>query len=147
MPYRPRRPCPAVPNCPNSISGKERACPDHVHMLTARRAEKGTSAYGKDWPRKRESFLYMNAWCVLCGQPSKVADHFPLSRKELVKRGVSDPNAHEHLRALCVRCHNRETGRNQAGGVVAERRRQSQAQREWQHWTEKRDAESEEPPF
>ncbi|WP_436979159.1 hypothetical protein [Streptomyces sp. enrichment culture] len=69
-------------------------------MLTARRAEKRTNAYGKDWPRKRESFLYTNAWCVLCGQPSKVADHYLLSRKELVKRGVADPNAHEYLRAL-----------------------------------------------
>ncbi|MGC2997542.1 HNH endonuclease [Streptomyces sp. G35A] len=116
-------------------------------MLTAVRAEKGTSAYGKDWPRKRASFLYLHAWCVLCGQPSKVADHYPLSRKELKARGVADPNAHEYLRALCVSCHSRETGRAQPGGVVAERHRQSQAQREWQHWTDKRDAESEKPPF
>ncbi|MFJ9429613.1 HNH endonuclease [Streptomyces sp. NPDC101490] len=116
-------------------------------MLTSRRAEKGTSAYGKDWPRKRAAFLYLNAWCVLCDQPSKVADHFPLSRKELVKRGVSDPNAHEYLRALCVRCHNRETGRNQAGGVVAERQRQSQAQREWERWTTKSESEDDVPPF
>jgi 5-methylcytosine-specific restriction protein A len=147
MPSLPRRRCTMAPNCPNLISGRERACPDHVHMLTATRAEKGTSAYGKDWPRKRESFLYANAWCVLCGQPSKVADHHPVSRKELVKRGVADPNAHEHLRALCVRCHNRETGRAQPGGAVAERQRQSRVQSEWQRWTANNESEGDIPPF
>ncbi|MFE6470354.1 HNH endonuclease [Streptomyces rochei] len=116
-------------------------------MLTATRAEKGTSAYGKDWPRKRESFLYMNPMCVLCGRASRVADHYPLSRKELVKRGVTDPNAHEHLRALCVSCHSRETAKHQPGGVITERRRQARSQREWQHWTAKTDEADDVPPF
>ncbi|MET7298707.1 hypothetical protein [Embleya sp. NPDC005575] len=59
---------------------------------------------------------------MLCAQPAVVADHFPLSRRQLIDQGATDPDAPERLRPLCVRCHNRETARHQPRGFAAERR-------------------------
>lgn len=54
--------------------------------------------------------------CVLCDlAPSTVADHHPLSRRDLVAAGL-DPDDPKHGRGLCKRCHDRETARNQPGG-------------------------------
>jgi 5-methylcytosine-specific restriction protein A len=44
-----------------------------------------------------------------------VADHYPLSRKELIDAGL-DPNDPQHGRGLCKPCHDRETAQNQPGG-------------------------------
>jgi 5-methylcytosine-specific restriction protein A len=54
--------------------------------------------------------------CVLCElRQSTVADHYPLSRKELLEQGMN-PNDPNRGRGLCVTCHNRETAVNQPGG-------------------------------
>ena len=54
--------------------------------------------------------------CELCKiAVATVADHHPLSRRELVEAGLN-PNNPEHGRALCKPCHDRETARNQPGG-------------------------------
>ncbi|MEU6709988.1 hypothetical protein ABZ897_00800 [Nonomuraea sp. NPDC046802] len=49
--------------------------------------------------------------------PSTVADHHPLSRRELVARGL-DPDDPQYGRGLCTSCHGKETAANpeQAGG-------------------------------
>jgi 5-methylcytosine-specific restriction enzyme A len=48
--------------------------------------------------------------CVICGiAPATVADHYPLSRKELVARGM-DPNDPAHGRGLCKPCHDSYSG-------------------------------------
>lgn len=47
---------------------------------------------------------------------SNVADHYPESRKELLERGVKDPDYPEFLRGLCRSCHSRETAKYQPGG-------------------------------
>ncbi len=87
------------------------------------RYERSTQPYStSEWARKRKRFLYANPWCVLCGQPANVADHYPLSRKQLIAQGVDDPDAPKCLRALCVTCHNRETAKHQPGGWAHERR-------------------------
>ncbi|AEN09220.1 HNH endonuclease [Streptomyces sp. SirexAA-E] len=86
-----------------------------------------TSAYGPVWPRIRRAYLYANPWCVLCGQAANVADHFPLSRRELIARGERNPDAAKHLRPLCAKCHNGETARNQPGGFAAEARSRREA--------------------
>jgi 5-methylcytosine-specific restriction protein A len=57
--------------------------------------------------------------CVLCGvQFSTVADHYPLSRRELVELGLN-PNDPQYGRGLDHRCHSIETARNQPGGFTA----------------------------
>lgn len=46
--------------------------------------------------------------CVLCGEVATVADHWPLSRKQLLAAG-EDADDPRHGRALCKRCHDRHT--------------------------------------
>lgn len=78
--------------------------------------------YSADWDRKRKAFLLKHPLCALCGRPANVADHFPISRKQLVAQGVSDPDAEHFLRPLCHRpgrgnsCHSSETAQNEPGG-------------------------------
>ena len=50
-----------------------------------------------------------------CAGTATVADHYPLSRRELVEAGLN-PNNPKYGRALCKPCHDRETARNQPGG-------------------------------
>jgi 5-methylcytosine-specific restriction protein A len=120
MPRKPRVPCPQ-PGCPELTSGG--ACDDHRKQ---REEQRGSNArkggYDVRWQRIRKAFLYRNPWCVLCGRLANVADHWPLSRRELIARGEPKPDAPKHLRPLCVPCHNKETAKNQPGGFAAEHR-------------------------
>ncbi|CRK55446.1 hypothetical protein [Alloactinosynnema sp. L-07] len=43
-----------------------------------------------------------------CTDPSTVADHWPLTRRELVAQGL-DPDHPARGRGLCGRCHSRVT--------------------------------------
>jgi 5-methylcytosine-specific restriction protein A len=65
--------------------------------------------------RFRAGVLARDPDCVLCGDPATQADHHPLSRKELVARGL-DPNDPEYGRGLCRPCHSSETAQHQPGG-------------------------------
>jgi len=59
--------------------------------------------------------------CVLCNEAlSTVADHWPLSRRELSARGM-DPDDPQYGRGLCDHCHNQETAANQPGGWNAQK--------------------------
>lgn len=93
--------------------------------------ERGTSAArgysGKRWKSARKTTLRRDPVCTCeaedhghepgrCLHLSNVADHFPESRKELLARGVLDPDDPKFLRGLCRSCHSRETARNQPGG-------------------------------
>jgi 5-methylcytosine-specific restriction enzyme A len=58
----------------------------------------------------RAPVLERDPICVICGIASAtVADHYPLSRKELVARGM-DPNDPAHGRGLCKPCHDSYSG-------------------------------------
>jgi 5-methylcytosine-specific restriction protein A len=50
-----------------------------------------------------------------CWRPAVVADHYPLSRRELVDAGL-DPNDPAHGRGLCKHCHDKGTAQRQPGG-------------------------------
>jgi 5-methylcytosine-specific restriction protein A len=76
----------------------------------------GQRGYDARWRKRRDAFLLIHPRCVLCPEPSTVADHFPRSRKQLIRDGVLDPDADGFLRALCHVCHSRETARLQPGG-------------------------------
>ncbi len=120
MPRKPLTPC-SQPGCPELTSGGP--CEAHKAQREAQREERGTSARGLRWVRRRKAYIYSNPWCLLCGRAATVADHYPLSRKQLVAKGVADPDAFAHLRPLCVPCHNRETAKHQPGGWASERQK------------------------
>ena len=64
----------------------------------------------------RTAVIKRDPICMLCRKAwTTVADHHPLSRKQLVDAGLNptDPNAG---RGLCKPCHDRETAQNQPGG-------------------------------
>ncbi|GAA2781331.1 hypothetical protein GCM10019017_27820 [Streptomyces showdoensis] len=125
MPRRPRPPC-SVPGCPE-LTARGGRCAAHQREADKDRASRGGAVYTTRWQRIRRAYLYANPWCVLCGGMANVADHFPLSRRELIARGEATPDAAKHLRPLCVACHNRETARNQPGGFAAEARSRREA--------------------
>lgn len=50
-----------------------------------------------------------------CDQVSTVADHWPLTKKELRERGL-DEHDPEYGRGLCKPCHDRHTARTSPGG-------------------------------
>lgn len=51
----------------------------------------------------------------LCHRLAEHADHYPLSRRQLVAMGAN-PNDPNHGRGLCAPCHSSETARLQPGG-------------------------------
>ena len=105
MPRRAAQTC-KEPTCPNT-----RPCP--VHDVQRQRVDTRPSAaargYGSAWRKKRDAFLAKNPTCVDCGAPSTVPDHYPVTRAELVKQGVADPDDERYLVARCASCHSRKT--------------------------------------
>ncbi|ONI87415.1 hypothetical protein ALI22I_23325 [Saccharothrix sp. ALI-22-I] len=128
MPNRAARPCP-MPGCPNTSrsGGRCTAC-----RSRARRAG-GTSAHrgytGAHRSRFRPAVLARDRVCRcdrdqcprhphrLCDRPSTVADHWPLTRRELVAAGL-DPDDPSRGRGLCAGCHSHitATDRRTLGG-------------------------------
>ena len=64
---------------------------------------------GRRWRRIRAQFLAANPACLDCGGSATVADHAPVSRRELIARGEAHPDAHRHLQPRCASCHSRRT--------------------------------------
>lgn len=105
------RPC-GVPGC----SGLDGGCDIHRRAVETRRGSRHERGYDTAWERARRRYLVRHPICVLCGGLANVADHYPVSRRDLVARGVRDPDADHRLRALCAPCHRVETNRHQPGG-------------------------------
>jgi len=114
----------SAPGCPELVTAGR--CPS----CTARaEAARGTATHRGYGHRHRKLFraavLRRNPLCVCvdtghghgprCLRPSTVADHWPLSRRELVDAGL-DPDDPEHGRGLCKGCHDRHTSKAQPGG-------------------------------
>jgi 5-methylcytosine-specific restriction protein A len=93
-------------------------CEDCRAKAETRRGSAKQRGYGgRGWTRARRAVLTRDPLCVLgCGRESTVADHWPVSRRDLVEQGVADPDAPERMRALCRPCHSSETAREQPGG-------------------------------
>jgi 5-methylcytosine-specific restriction protein A len=126
MPRKPLVPCSAVPSCPELTTGGP--CAEHAKQRAKQRTNRGGSAYGRNWrERVQPRFIYQNPWCVLCGRAASVADHWPTSRRDLVARGEPNPDAFEHLRALCKACDAKERPKREPGGWLAEKRSQREA--------------------
>lgn len=112
--------CPA-PGCPNLVeSGR---CDQHRRAADKARGTARDRGYNSPGHtrRFRPMVLARDPICVLCLEEglaprlATVADHWPLSRRELVARGM-DPDDPVHGRGLCDWHHGRETARNQPGG-------------------------------
>lgn len=121
MPARPLKPC-TVPSCGElTDSGR---CDGHKRQAERDRGSATARGYGKRHRTQfRPAVLERDICCVLCRERglwvlATVADHWPLSRRELVERGM-DPDDPEHGRGLCDPCHSKETARLQPGGFNA----------------------------
>lgn len=106
----------STPGCP-TITDQGRC--DH-HRSAADRA-RGTAAQrgyaGKAWRSARRVVLRRDPVCVVCHvQPATVADHHPVSRRDLVVMDIADPDAPHRMRGLCASCHGTETAHAQPGG-------------------------------
>lgn len=103
------------PGCPEyTDTGR---CDSHTRAADHRRGSARQRGYGGQHERRfRPAVLARDPVCVLCKQqPSKHADHHPLSRRELVDAGL-DPDDPKHGRGLCGPCHSTETAQHQPGG-------------------------------
>lgn len=70
--------------------------------------------YDRTWELRRAAFLSANPRCAACGGVATVADHI-VTRRALIARGVSDPDADRYLQPMCATCHNRKTARQDGG--------------------------------
>lgn len=112
MPYA-KRNCPRA-GCPETTTGGP--CAAHLEQAEDRRGSARHRGYTTAWEHKRARYLSRYPICCLCGRLANVADHHPVSRRDLLAFGVPDPDADHRLRPLCESCHNAETARNQPGG-------------------------------
>ncbi|MET9729702.1 holin [Streptomyces sp. NPDC006458] len=114
----------STPGCPEYTNGGR--CADCRAAADRRRGTSTQRGYGaRHRSRFRDAVLARDPACVCtitshghdspCGQPSRHADHHPLSRRDLVARG-QDPDDPQHGRGLCHRCHSAETAEHQPGG-------------------------------
>ena len=114
----------SVPGCPEYTQGSR--CADHQRQAEQARGTARQRGYGgRHETRFRPGVLAKHPTCVCaeddhghgqpCGRPSVHADHWPLSRRELVDRHL-DPDDPANGRGLCQPCHSSETAVNQPGG-------------------------------
>jgi 5-methylcytosine-specific restriction protein A len=103
--------------CPELVDGGGR-CPRHRRTAERHRGSAHQRGYNTTGHQAfRAQVLAANdGICVLCGlAPATVADHWPLSRRELELRGL-DPDDPQHGRPLCKGCHDTQTATHQPGG-------------------------------
>ncbi|HJQ00092.1 MAG TPA: hypothetical protein VJ851_00700 [Jatrophihabitans sp.] len=95
--------------CKRKVRGPCPYCTKAARFTTDRR--RGTSTergYDHHWRTVvRPAFLRDNPLCCLCGALAEVPDHYPETRKELLARGVRNPDEPKYLRPLCLSCHAR----------------------------------------
>lgn len=112
-----RRPCREA-RCPNPALPDQGRCEAHARKADRDRGTATERGYTSRGHRLvfREGVLARDPICKLCLRaPSTIADHHPLSRRELLDLGL-DPNDPTRGRGLCKACHDRETARHQPGG-------------------------------
>ena len=116
-----RRVCNGPPGerCPVAAiidQGRSR-CPDCARRGDKARGTPTQRGYGVEHRKRfREGVLAKHPICQVCKRtPSTVADHYPLSKRELIDAGM-DSNDPQHGRGLCHTCHSVETAQHQPGG-------------------------------
>lgn len=121
-----KNPC-TTPTCRGRVdttskSGKCDRCKAAARRDTDRARGTATQrGYGNRWRQAARDYFASHPYCCLCeaegvATPATVRDHHPASRKELLAKGVPDPDQWQYLRPLCRPCHSKETARHQPGG-------------------------------
>ena len=106
----------SLPGCPTIVHDGRSRCPQHRAQADRARGTRQQRGYDQAHETGfRAAVLASEPRCRLCGSAATVADHWPLSRRDLTARGL-DPNDPRRGRALCATCHSRETARLQPGG-------------------------------
>lgn len=109
------KPC-STPGCPEPVTSGR--CDRHRREADRARGTAHQRGYGT---RHRNTFraavLARDTHCQWpdCTEPATEADHWPLSRRELVDRHL-DPDDPQHGRGLCSDHHKQATATNQPGG-------------------------------
>jgi 5-methylcytosine-specific restriction protein A len=104
---KPPRPC-VICRRPVKRGGR---CAEHLRQYENRRRRPNATERGYDQEHRtrfRTTVLERDPICP-CGAIATVADHYPLSRRELVAKGM-DANDPIHGRGLCGPCHSTITG-------------------------------------
>jgi 5-methylcytosine-specific restriction enzyme A len=103
------------PTCPELV--EQGRCPQHVRAADRARGTASERGYGGRGHRFfRRAVLRRDPTCVLCSaEPATVADHYPVSRRDLVDQGLN-PDDPKRGRGLCKRCHDTSTATHQPGG-------------------------------
>jgi 5-methylcytosine-specific restriction protein A len=113
----------STPGCPNLIPrGGPSRCPQCAREARRKRGREDYLRGGEDtvaWRRTRARLFATHPFCQCtdthhghgprCFNRSTVADHYPLSRAALLRKGVRNPDKIDHLRALCASCHGKWT--------------------------------------
>ena len=107
----------SVPGCPELYGDGKSRCPTHRKEADRARGTTSERGYSTRGHRAfRNDVLMRDPICALChAAQSTVADHYPLSRKQLIEHGM-DPDNPDAGRGLCKKCHDTETATNQPGG-------------------------------
>lgn len=113
----PARVC-SIHGCPTIYDdSSDSRCPTHRKQAQQKHWA-NTRGYNTAGHRQRfrPAVLKRDPICTVCHlMQSTVADHWPLSRKELIDQHL-DPDDPQHGRGLCTPCHNKATARQQPGG-------------------------------
>lgn len=104
-----------APRCPN-LTTRTR-CATHETEAEMRRGNAADRGYDARWQRTRARYLRRHPMCQIPGCPEAATDvdHTP-TRRELVKRGVPDPDAERYLTGLCHPHHSQKTARENGLG-------------------------------
>jgi 5-methylcytosine-specific restriction enzyme A len=107
----------STPTCPALVptgTGQCDRCQAERDRARGTAAQRGYTSRGHQ--RFRRTVLQCDPVCVVCRTaPSTVADHYPLSRRQLVDARL-DPDNPDRGRGVCVPCHGKETAMHQPGG-------------------------------
>lgn len=108
----------STPGCPTIYPPSEGSrCAEH-RKAADRKHWANTRAYNTKGHRKRfrPGVLNKDPICVICKlKQSVVADHYPLSRIDLVDLGM-DADDPQYGRGLCAECDKTQTAERQPGG-------------------------------
>jgi 5-methylcytosine-specific restriction enzyme A len=114
---RAMKPC-STAGCPELVEHGTSRCEDCAAQADRRRGTATERGYNSRGHRRfRRKVLERDPICVIddCMAPATIADHWPLSRRELIDRQL-DPNNPGAGRGLCKRHHDAETAKHQPGG-------------------------------
>lgn len=116
----------STPNCPELVDPGVSRCPTCSSTAEHARGTRQQRGYGREHDtRFRRNVLLRDPLCVCeeqahghstpCLAQSTVADHWPLSKRDLRAQGA-DEHDPARGRGLCKSCHDKHTSRAQPGG-------------------------------